>query len=82
MRKPWKAIILDLKECEAKLELTIDNNGIESTKSVKILGITIDERLQFDQWCIKFVFQSHNVIKHFRSTPKNIEKPENNYNHK
>ena len=72
MRKPWKAIILDLKECEAKLELTIDNNGIESTKSVKILGITIDERLQFDQWCIKFVFQSHNVIKYFRSTPKNI----------
>ena len=49
MRKPWKAIILDKKENEAKLKLTIDNNDTESTKSLKLLGITTDDHLQFDQ---------------------------------
>ena len=49
LRKPWKAIILDKKENEAKLKLTIDNNDTESTKSLKLLGITTDDHLQFDQ---------------------------------
>ena len=40
---------LNEKESEAKYKLTIDNNDIESTKSVKLLGITIDDRLRFDQ---------------------------------
>ena len=63
----FQAIILNKKESEAKYKLTIDNNDIESTKSVKLLGITINDRLQFDQH-IKFVFQSCNAIKFFRST--------------
>ena len=29
--------------------MTIDNNDTEYTKSVKLLGITIDDRLRFDQ---------------------------------
>ena len=45
----FQAIILNKKESEAKYTLNIDNNNIESTKSVKLLGITIDDRLQFDQ---------------------------------
>ena len=45
----FQAIILDKKESEAKFKLTIDNNDIESTKSLKLLGITIDDRLRFDQ---------------------------------
>ena len=45
----FQAIILNKKESEAKYKLTIDNNDIESTKSVKLLGITIDDRLRFDQ---------------------------------
>ena len=45
----FEVIILNKKECEAKYKLTIDNNDIESTKSVKLLGITIDNRLRFDQ---------------------------------
>ena len=44
-----QAIILNKKESEAKYKLTIDNNDIESTKSVKLLGITIDDRLRFAQ---------------------------------
>ena len=40
----FQAIILNKKESEAKYKLTIDNNDIESTKSVKLLGITIDDR--------------------------------------
>ena len=44
----FQAIILN-KNSEAKYKLTIDNNNIESTKSVKLLGITIDGRLRFDQ---------------------------------
>ena len=35
--------ILIKKESEAEYKLTIDNNNIESTKSVKLLGITIDD---------------------------------------
>ena len=62
-----QAIILNKKESAAKYKLTIGNNDIESTKSVKLLGITINDRLQFDQH-IKFVFQSCNAIKFFRST--------------
>ena len=45
----FQAIILNKKESEAKYKLTIDNNDIESTKSVKLLGITINDRLRFDQ---------------------------------
>ena len=39
----FQAIILNKKESEAKYRLTIDSNDIESTKSVKLLGITIDD---------------------------------------
>ena len=45
----FQAIILNKKESEAKYKLTIDNNDIESIKSVKQLGITIDDRLRFHQ---------------------------------
>ena len=45
----FQAIILNIKESEAKYKLTIDNNDIECNKSVKLLGITIDDRLRFDQ---------------------------------
>ena len=44
----FQAIILNKKESEAKYKLTIDNNT-ESTRSVKLLGLTIDDRLRFDQ---------------------------------
>ena len=44
----FQAIILNKKESEAKYKLTIDNNDIESAKSVKLLGTTIDDRLRFD----------------------------------
>ena len=42
-------MILNKKESEAKYKLTMDNNDIESTKSVKILNITIDDHIRFDQ---------------------------------
>ena len=45
----FRAIILNKKESEAKYELILDNNDIESTKSVKLLGITIDDRQRVDQ---------------------------------
>ena len=45
----FQAIILNKKESEAKYELTIDNNDIESTKSLKLLGMTRDDRLRFDR---------------------------------
>ena len=47
---------LNKKESEDKYKVTIDSNKIESTKSVKLLGITNDDRLRFDQH-IKFLFQ-------------------------
>ena len=44
----FEVIILNKKECEAKYKLTIDNNDTESTKSVKLLGITINDRLRVE----------------------------------
>ena len=45
----FQAINLNKNEVEAKYRLTIDNKDTESTKSVKLLGITIDDRQRFDQ---------------------------------
>ena len=45
----FQAIILNKKEAEAKYKLTIDDNDIESTKSVKVLSITTAAHLRFDQ---------------------------------
>ena len=64
----FQAIILNKKEFEVKYKVTIDNINIESTKSVKLLGITTDDFLQFVQHISKFVFQSCNATKCFRST--------------
>ena len=44
----FQATILN-KKSEGKYKLTVDNNDIESIKSVKLLGITIDDCLRFDQ---------------------------------
>ena len=41
----FQAVTLNKKESEANCKLTIDNNDIESTKSVKLLGITIDHHV-------------------------------------
>ena len=57
----FQAIILNKKESEAKYKLNINNNDTESTKSVKLLGKTIEDRLRFDQHlsnlCFKAVMQ-------------------------
>ena len=45
---PTPRLGLNKKESEAKYKLTIDNNNIESTKSIKLLRITIDDRQWFD----------------------------------
>ena len=42
----FQSIVLNKKESEVKYKLTIDNNDIAATKSVKLLGITIYDRLQ------------------------------------
>ena len=45
----FQAVILNKKESEANYKLTIDNNDIEFTESVKLLDIRIDDRPWFDQ---------------------------------
>ena len=45
----FQAIILNKKENEAKYKQNMDNNGIEFTRSVKLLVITTDGYLIFDQ---------------------------------
>ena len=44
----FQALVLN-KKSEAKYNLTLDNNDTEPTKSVKRPGITIYDRLRFDQ---------------------------------
>ena len=41
----FQAVILNRKESEANYKLTIDNNDIEFTESVKLLDIRIGDRL-------------------------------------
>ena len=41
----FQAVILNKKESQANYKLTIDNNDIEFTESVKLLDIRIDDRL-------------------------------------
>ena len=71
----FQAIILNKKESEAKHKVTIDSNDIESTKSVKLLGITIDDRLRFDQHmsslCSKAAMQL-NALVDFRNIWRNL----------
>ena len=50
----FQAIILNKKESETKYKLTMDNNDIDSTKSVKLLGNRIDDRLRIDQHLSNF----------------------------
>ena len=78
----FQAIALDNKESEAKYKLTTDNNNIEYTKSVKIIGITMDDRLKFDQHMSNLCYKSCNAIKWFKSTPKVYEETWKNCNYK
>ena len=64
----FQTIILNKNESETKYKLTTDNNDIESTKSVKLLGLTIDDRLRFDQHISDLCSKAANAIKCFRST--------------
>ena len=61
------AIALNKKESKAEYKLTIDNNDIESTKSVKLLGIIIDDCLRLDQHisnsCSKTKMQLHALVR-------------------
>ena len=66
----FQAIILNKKESEAKYKLTVDNNDNESTKFVKLLGITIDDRPRFDQNISNLCPKAAMAIKCFRSTPE------------
>ena len=72
----FQAITLNKKESEAKYKLTIDND-IESTKSVKILDITIGDRLRFDQHisnlCSKAAMQL-NALSRFQKFMRNLKK--------
>ena len=45
----FQAMILNKKENEGRYKLTMENNDIESTKSVKLIVITIGDCLKFDR---------------------------------
>ena len=74
----FQAIILNKKESEAKYKLTIDNNDIESTKSVKLLGLTNDNRLRFDKHisnlCSKATMQLNALgqLQKYMGKPKKV----------
>ena len=71
-----QAIFLNKKESEAKYKLTIDNNGIEFTKSVKLLGIKIDDQLYFDQHMSNLCFIAAMQLNALGQLYKNMGKPE------
>ena len=72
----FQAIILNKKESEAKYKLAIDNNDIESTKSVKLLGITTDNRLRFDQHISNLCSKAAMELNALGRLQNYMEKPE------
>ena len=72
----FQATILNKKESEAKYKLTIDNHDIESAKSVKLLDITIDDRLRFDQHISNFCSKTAMQLNALGRLQKYIRKPE------
>ena len=72
----FQAIILNKKESEAKYQLTIENNGIKSTKSVKLLGIKIDDCLRVDQHISNFCSKAAMQLNTLGRLHKNMGKPE------
>ena len=76
----FQAIILNKKESEAKHKLTINNSDTESTKSVKLPGITIDDRLRFDQHISNLFSKVVMQLNALGRLQKYMGKPENSLN--
>ena len=59
----FQAIILNRKEAQAPQKLIIDNKEIKTTKSIKLLGINIDDQFNFNEHisilCYKAAMQLH-----------------------
>ena len=72
----FQAIILTKKESEAKYKMSIDNNDVESTRSVKLRGITIDDHLRFDQHISNLCFKASMQLNAFGRLRKYMGKPE------
>ena len=72
----FQAIILNKKESEAKYKLTIDKNDIESTKSVKLVGTTVDDRLRFDQHISNLCSKAAMLLNALGRLQKFMGKPE------
>ena len=72
----FRAITLNKKESEAKYILTIDNNDTESTRSVKLLGIELDDRLWFDQHISNLCSKDAMQLNALGRLQKHMENPE------
>ena len=72
----FQAIILNKKESKAKYKLTIDNNDIKPTKSVKLLGITTDKCLRFDQHISNLYSKAATQLNALGRLQKYMPKPE------
>ena len=72
----FQAIISNKNESEAKYKLTIDNNDIESSKSIKLLGTTIDDRLRFDQHISNLCSKAAMQLNALGRLQKYMRKPE------
>ena len=64
----FQVVVLNKKESEGKYKLAIDNSDIGSTKSVKLLGITIDNLLWFDQNIANLCSKAAMQLNALRST--------------
>ena len=71
-----QATSLNKKESEGKCKLTIANNDIESTKSVKVFGIAIDDHLRFDQHISNFCSKAmqSNALDRLQKLWENLKK--------
>ena len=72
----FQVIISNKKESEAKYKQTIDNNNIESTKSVKRLGIAIDDPVRFDQHISNLCSKATMQLNALSRLQKHMEKSE------
>ena len=73
----FEAIILNEIQSQAKCKLTVDNIDIDSTKSVKLLGIKIEYRLQFDRHISNLCSKASMQLNALDQLQKYMGKPEN-----
>ena len=75
----FQAIILNRKEAQATQKLIIDNKEIKTTKSIKLLGINIDDQLKFNEHISILYYKAATQLNALSRLQKYMVRKRSNY---